>query len=79
MTGKKKRTRKVILEDFQRKIQTKDLQWNEADKKAAVAQSRIERTDETNPFCMRHGEPVPSEMKFRDRILRHEETSSFSR
>lgn len=31
----------VILEDFQRKIQTKDLQWNEADKKAAVAQSRI--------------------------------------
>lgn len=23
----------VILEDFQRKIQTKDLQWNEADKK----------------------------------------------
>lgn len=30
----------VILEDFQRKIQTKDMQWNDADKKAAVAQSK---------------------------------------
>lgn len=31
----------VVLEDYQRKIQTKDMQWNQADKEAAVAQSKI--------------------------------------
>lgn len=31
----------VVLEDFRRKIQTKDMQWNDADKKAAIAQSKV--------------------------------------
>ena len=32
-------------EDFHRKIQTKDMQWNDADKKAAVVQSKISELD----------------------------------
>ena len=30
-----------VLEDYQRKIQTKDMLWNQADKNAAIAQSKI--------------------------------------
>ena len=42
----------VILEDFQRKIQTKDMQWNDADKKAAVAQSKSNDLQKKNSLCM---------------------------
>ena len=41
-----------VLEDFRRKIQTKDMQWNDADKKAAVAQSKIsELTKRIHSVC----------------------------
>lgn len=40
------------MEDFRRKIQTKDMQWNDADKKAAVAQSKIsELTKRIHSVC----------------------------
>ena len=49
----------VMLEDFERKIQTKDLQWNEADKKAAVAQSKISELMKRIRLVCGMEEPLP--------------------
>ena len=49
----------VILEDLRRKIQTKDMQWNEADKKAAVAQSKIRDLEKSIRSVCGEEEPLP--------------------
>ena len=49
----------VMLEELERKIQTKDLQWNEADKKAAVAQSKISELMKRIRLVCGMEEPLP--------------------
>lgn len=51
----------VILEDFWRKIQTKDMQWNDADKKAAVAQSRISEIQKRIHSVCGEERPLPED------------------
>ena len=49
----------VILEDLRRKIQTKDMQWNDADKKAAVAQSKIRDLEKSIRSVCGEEKPLP--------------------
>ncbi len=49
----------VILEDLRRKIQTKDMQWNDADKKAAVAQSKIRDLEKNIRSVCGEEKPLP--------------------
>ena len=68
----------VILEDFQRKIQTKDMQWNDADKKAAVAQSKSNDLQKRIHSDVEKKNHCPG-TRSRDRTLKHEGTSFFTR
>ena len=57
----------VILEDLRRKIQTKDMQWNDADKKAAVAQSKIRDLEKSIRSVCGEEAPLPKdEIRGRD-------------
>ena len=49
----------VVLEDLRNKIQTKDMQWNDADKKAAVAQSKISDLTKRIRSVCKMEEPLP--------------------
>ncbi len=49
----------VILEDLRRKIQTKDMQWNDADKKTAVAQSKIRDLEKSIRSVCGEEKPLP--------------------
>lgn len=49
----------VIQEEYKRKIQTKDMQWNEADKNAAIAQSKINELRKRILSVCGKPEPLP--------------------
>ena len=49
----------AVLEDYQRKIQTKDMLWNLADKNAAIAQSKISELMKNMLSACKMEKPLP--------------------